>query len=71
MKIDCYISEICGSYHKLRENVEKALAELKVRAEVTYHTVYYDEAVRLGIKGSPFIRINGRDMVESGSVGIA
>lgn len=71
MKIDCYISEGCGSYHQLRENIEKALAEVSEQAEVAFHTVYYDDAVALGIKGSPFIRINGKDMVEGGSPGIA
>ena len=71
MKIDCYISEGCGSYHQLKENIEKAVTELRVEAEVVYHTVYYDDAVALGIKGSPSIRINGKDMVEGGSPGIA
>ena len=70
MNIDCYMSESCGSYHQLRENIDRALAELGVKAVVNYHTVYYDEAVGLAIKGSPTIRINGRDFDEGGSPGI-
>jgi galactitol-specific phosphotransferase system IIB component len=64
------MSEGCGSYHQLRENIEKALSELSVQADVSYHTVSYDEAIKLGLKGSPTIRINGRDLDEGGSPGI-
>jgi len=66
LKIDIYLSELCGSYHELRENTAQALAELHVQAEVNYHTVSYDDAVRRGIKGSPSIWINGEDVFESG-----
>jgi hypothetical protein len=67
MKIDIYMAEMCGSYHELRENVDRAVVELKVPAEVVYHTVYYDEAVSRGIKGSPSIWMNGKDAFEGGS----
>jgi hypothetical protein len=67
MKIDVYLSEICGSYHQLRENLDRAVAELSIKTEVTYHTVYYDEAVNRNIKGSPSIWINGKDAFEGGS----
>ncbi len=70
MKIECFMSEGCGSYHQLRENIDKALSELKVKADVSYHTVSYDEAVKLGLRGSPTIRINGKDFDEGGSPGI-
>jgi len=72
MKIDVYMSELCGSYHQLRENIVTALAELGAIAEVSYRTVYYDEAVSLGIPGSPSVWINGRDIFPSkGSPSIA
>jgi hypothetical protein len=61
MKIDIYMAEICGSYHQLRENIDRAVAELKAPTEVVYHTVDYDEAVSKGIKGSPSIWMNGKD----------
>ncbi len=67
LKIDVYMSEICGSYHQLRENIDCALKELNDRADVTYHTVYYDEAISLGVKGSPSLWINGKDAFEGGS----
>ena len=67
MKIDIYLSEGCGSYHELRENMDRALAELRVKPEVTFHTVYYDEAVSRDIKGSPSIWIDGKDAFEGGS----
>ena len=71
MKIECFLSEGCGSYHQLRENVDRALAELGVSADVTFPIVYfYDEALKFGLRGSPHIRINGRDFDEGGSPGI-
>ncbi|OGW50116.1 MAG: hypothetical protein A2078_00295 [Nitrospirae bacterium GWC2_57_9] len=66
LKIDIYQSEMCGSYYQLRENIDRALSELNVSAEVNYTTVYYDDAVARNIKGSPSIWINGRDAFESG-----
>ena len=72
MKIDCYLSEHCGSYYQLNDNISRALRELGMDAEVVFHTVFYDEAVSLGITGSPTLRLNGRDLFEGGgSVGIA
>ena len=62
MKIDCYLSEHCGSYHDLRENLDRALRELSLQAEVAFHTIYYDDAVTLDIKGSPTVRVNGTDL---------
>jgi len=70
MKIECFMSEGCGSYHQLRENIDKALSEQGVQADVSYHTVSYDEAMKLGLKGSPHIRINGKDLDEGGSPGL-
>jgi predicted thioredoxin/glutaredoxin len=67
MKIDIYMSELCGSYYKLREVIDQALAELGVTADVAYHTIYYDDAVRMGLMGSPSIWINGKDAFEGGN----
>lgn len=72
MKIDCYLSEHCGSYHLLRENIDRALAESGLTADVVYHTIQYDEAVKRGVKGSPSIRVNERDLFDvEGPAGIA
>jgi len=67
MMIDIYMSENCGSYYELRENLDRALTELAVKPSVTYHTIYYDDAVKYDIKGSPSIWINGRDAFEGGN----
>lgn len=67
LRIDCYLSELCGSYHQLRESVDRALSELGVMAEVRYHTVYYDDAIAMGILGSPSVRINGKDAFPGGN----
>jgi len=66
MKIECFLAEICGSCCRLRENIERALAELAVTAEVVSTTITYDEAVEKGVPGSPTVRINGRDVHETG-----
>ncbi len=71
MKIECFLSESCGSYHQLRQHIEQALSELNTEAEVSYPLVYYDEALRIGMKGSPAIRINGKDFDKGGSPGVA
>ncbi len=65
MKIDVYMSEICGSYHELNENLNTALRELGLKPEVAFHTMTYDDAVNRDIKGSPSIWINGSDAFES------
>jgi len=67
IKIDIFMSEICGSYYKLRENMDRALAELGMNADVHYQTIYYDDAVSRNIKGSPSIWIDGIDAFEGGN----
>ncbi len=67
LKIDIFMSEQCGSYYRLRENVEQAIAEADARAEVNWRTIYYDDAVVLGIKGSPSVWINGKDAFPGGN----
>ena len=67
LTIDVYMSEACGSFYELRENLDRALAELAVPAEVNYRTFSYDDAVSLGILGSPSIWINGKDAFEGGN----
>ncbi len=67
LKIDIYLSEQCGSYYKLQEDVKQALSELGVAAAVAYHTIYYDDAVSKGIMGSPSVWINGKDAFEGGN----
>lgn len=59
------MSEICGSYHQLRENINLAVAEAGIAVDVTFHTIYYDDAITRDIKGSPSIWINDKDAFEN------
>jgi hypothetical protein len=61
MKIDCYLSMGCSSEAALRQNLNEALFAEGVDADVSYHRIGEDEAIRLGLKGSPTILINGAD----------
>ncbi len=67
MKIDCYLSEQCGSHHQLRKVIEQALSGLGFNADVSFHTFTYDDAVSRGIMGSPSVWINGRDVFPGGA----
>jgi len=72
MKIDCYLSEHCGSQRELHENIKQALSDLGLRADIIFHTIYYDDAVSERITGSPTIRVNGSDLFDSsGTPGIS
>lgn len=62
MKIDCYMSLRCGSEDALRENISKALELEKISAEVNFFRITEDEAKALGLKGSPSILIDGKDI---------
>ncbi len=71
MKIDCYISEGCGSKIKLRKNVEEAVRLESVDADVRFHTIDETEAKRLGLMGSPSVLINGADILPGEIPGIS
>jgi hypothetical protein len=70
MQIDCFLSEHCGSYHELNEHIGRALTELGLDADVRFHTVTYEEAVARQLRGSPTIRIDGKDLDEDGVPGL-
>ena len=61
MKIDCYFSMGCTSDVALKHNLNEALIAESTEAEVSYHRITDDEAIRLDLKGSPTIHINGVD----------
>jgi len=62
IKIDCYLSMNCASEEPLRENIKRAIDELEVDAEVNYFRITEKEAERLGLRGSPSVLINGKDI---------
>jgi hypothetical protein len=62
MKIDCYISPRYSSEEDLRKNITSALFSEQVQAEVNFHRINDDNAMSLGLKGSPSIFINGMEL---------
>ncbi|GAB4418696.1 MAG: hypothetical protein OHK0032_14620 [Thermodesulfovibrionales bacterium] len=62
MKIDCYMSLRCGSEDALRENISKALELECMSTDVNFYRITEDEARSLGLKGSPSVLIDGRDI---------
>ena len=71
MKIDCYFSMGCASEEILRRNVPEAVAAEGVEAEVSYHRINDEEAVKLGLRGSPTILIDGVDPYPSETSGFS
>lgn len=69
MRIDCYMSLRCGSEEGLRENISKALAMEGTQAEVNFHRLTDEEAVQMGLRGSPSIWINGEELQPSDITG--
>ena len=62
MRIDCYLSHLCGSKDKLKENIKRALELEAADAEVIFSVINEQEAEGLGLMGSPSILINGIDV---------
>lgn len=62
MQIDCYLSESCASENVLRENIRQALAQEAADAVVIFSRISDGEAAARGLKGSPSVLINGREV---------
>ena len=62
MKIDCYLSPRYRSEEDLRKNITFALLSEKVQAEVNFHRINDDNAMSLGLKGSPSVFIDGMEL---------
>ena len=62
MIIDCYLAPGCGSEQRLRENINVALRREAAQAEVRFHKIDAAEADRLGLRGSPSVLVNGKDI---------
>ena len=71
MKIDCYISQGCGSEETLKENIARALEAEKVRAEVRFHRIDDAKAIELKLTGSPSVFINRRELQPQDAVGFS
>ena len=67
MKIECFFAEGCGSKADLKRNIQKAIDEEGVAAEVFFYELSREEAERKGIGGSPTVWVDGQDL-EPGSL---
>ena len=71
MKIDCYISQGCGSEDALKANIDRALEAEKIQAEVNIHRITDEKAAELKLSGSPSVFINGKELQPSGTIGFS
>ncbi len=71
MKIDCYISQGCGSERALKENIDRALEIEKIHAEVAVQRIDDARATELKLSGSPSVFINGKELQPSGTIGLS
>jgi hypothetical protein len=62
MTIDCYLSGGCASETALRENLKRALELEAVEARVNFRRIADEEAADLGLRGSPSVLVNGKDV---------
>jgi len=62
MKVDCYLSLGCASEGALRAALYKSLELEALEADVKFHRITDKEAAELGLKGSPSVLINGKDI---------
>ncbi len=71
MKIDCYISQGCGSEEALKENIARAMEAEKIYAEVGLHRIDDGRAIELKLIGSPSVFIDGKELQPQGTVGFS
>jgi len=71
MKIELYIAKGCASREPLIDNLNKALAEESVTAEVQVKPLDALTAVQLKLGGSPSVLINGKDIEPTGHIGFS
>jgi hypothetical protein len=71
MKIDCYISQGCGSEEALKENIARAMEADNIRAEVSMHRISDEQAANLKLSGSPSVFIDGIELQPQGIAGFS
>ncbi|UCD35289.1 MAG: hypothetical protein JSU90_00225 [Nitrospiraceae bacterium] len=63
MNIDCYISGTCDSEKALRKNLTQAIGLEAADVTLTVQRITDEEAEKRGLKGSPSVLVNGRDIL--------
>ena len=71
IRIDCYLAQDCASEPALSDNINAALRLETVKAEVSFIRVTESEAEKLGLKGSPSVLVDGRDILPSSLSGFS
>lgn len=71
MKVDCYISQGCGSEEALKENIARALEADHIHAEVGIHRISNEKAAELKLSGSPSVFIDGKELQPQGIAGFS
>jgi hypothetical protein len=71
MKIECFLSLACGSEESLRANLGEALALEGIEAEIVMRRIDDPLARALGLRGSPSVLIEGRDIMPAPVDGFA
>lgn len=71
MKIDCYLSQGCQSEEALKRNITAVIARDEIEAEVNFYRINDDEALFLGLSGSPSVFINGKELQPLGTAGFS
>ena len=71
MKIDCYLSPRCSSEEDLQKNITFALFSENVQAEVNFYRINDDNAMSLGLKGSPSVFIDGMELQPLRTIGFS
>jgi len=70
-KIDCYLSQGCQSEEALKTNIAAAIKQEGIKAEVIFNRLDDDEALSLGLSGSPPVFINGKELQPLGVAGFS
>ncbi len=67
VKIDCYISQGCGSEEALQENIARAIEAEKIHAEVGIYRISVEKAAKLRLSGSPSVFFDGKELQPQGT----
>ncbi|HZV46647.1 MAG TPA: hypothetical protein VFG06_04805 [Thermodesulfovibrionales bacterium] len=62
MRIYCYMSLTCGAEEGLRVNISQALEMEGLQAEVQFYRINEMQAATLGLRGSPSVLIDEKDI---------
>jgi len=71
VKITCYLSPACGSEGGLRANIDRALKDEDISADVSVQRIDDQKAADLGLSGSPSILFDGKELQPSAGTGFS